>query len=231
MKVWRIVLFLGCWGILGTANLAASGSRESDPQFDFRNFDALEAGGGIQIEVVKGDSRVELVQGSDPGLEVHQRGSTLVFGHRPSFGGLNVEPVRFRVTLPVLRGANLGGGAGVVTTDTFSGTLNLQLSGGSAFTGGFEGDRLTVRIDGGGVVAMTGSAKILLIDASGGARFQSRPFVASEAELHLSGGADAQLTIQELAQIDASGGSSVEYSGSPRLLQHVSGGATIQSLD
>ncbi len=218
-------------GVLPFQAAGASGTAEHSPRYDFQNFDSIEVQAGIQVEVLEGDNKVELVQTPKPErLDVRQSGNTIIFGFKPLFWDTSFGPTKFKVWVPRLRSVALSGGAGARFFRTVGGDLTLELSGGAHADGAFEGDRLKVHLTGGSVAELRGLAKTADISNSGGAQFHARDFVAEEADVQLSGGAGAQLRIVHQAQIDASGGATLEYSGRPSVRQNVSGGATVRSF-
>jgi len=218
-------------GVVPFQLVSASGTSEVPQKYEFQNFDAIEAQAGIQVEVLEGENKVELVQTPKPErLDVHQSGGTLILAFKPLTWSTSFGPTKFKVWVPRLRGVTLSGGAGAQFSRTTGGDLTLELSGGSHAEGSFEGDRLNAHLTGGSLASLQGSAKTVDVSNSGGAQFHARDFVADQADVRLSGGAGAQLRIVHQAQIDASGGATLEYSGRPSIRQNVSGGATVRSV-
>jgi hypothetical protein len=120
--------------------------------------------------------------------------------------------------MPELTKLDLSGGSTAnmamnVTNKSFSATI----SGGSELTGSLQAQRLELELSGGSQSNLTGEADTMNIGASGGSRIQQESFRVNKAGINLSGGSQAHVYVQDMIEVDASGGSQVYYRGTPKL--------------
>ncbi len=90
-------------------------------------------------------------------------------------------------------------------------------------------EELGGEVSGGSAIELTGSAGALRLDVSGGSRLDLPQLTAGGADLTLSGGSNGRVTVTGTLDAEASGGSRLEYSGSPQLgTIDVSGGSAVE---
>jgi hypothetical protein len=117
------------------------------------------------------------------------------------------------------------GGADIVVKGSIPGkSLTLRLSGGSDFLGKVNVTDLDVQQSGGSDVRISGTADNLRVNASGGSDFRGYELLSASADLHASGGSDAELTVTKELSARASGGSDVHYKGNAVIKHSSSGG-------
>ncbi|HEX5641821.1 MAG TPA: head GIN domain-containing protein [Thermoleophilia bacterium] len=209
--------------------------------YDFTGFTRVTADGGFTVTVTRGAQYAVSVTVDDNLVEEHLKveldGETLRIGLEPlwAYRDLTLEA---RVTMPGLTGLEASGASTVSATGFTSGDpLALTVSGASALTlagagagrvtlevsgagrleGELEAQELAGEISGAGAVELRGSARRLELDASGGSRFELLSLPAVDAELRLSGGSRGAVTVTGTLSADVSGGSRLEYAGSPQL--------------
>ena len=71
----------------------------------------------------------------------------------------------------------------------------------------------------------------LWVSVSGASNFRGKHLVARQAELNASGASHINATVTEMLNADASGASSVEYSGTPRAKTRATGASHINARD
>ena len=109
------------------------------------------------------------------------------------------------------------------------GTVTLDVSGSSRVDGGAAMDELTGEVSGGSAVELGGSAARLALDASGGSHLGLPDLTAQDADLTLSGGSRGEVLVTRTLNVEASGGSRLEYAGDPELGNiDASGGSVVQ---
>jgi len=228
-KFWRRLLpSLGLVALSASPALALGTEETSSRKFDLAGFQTVEVQAGIQVELAAGPFLVQPLTSRLPrDLDVRVEGDRLILGYKPLAWGSHRGLVRFRVTMPVLKALELSGGAGAqVGPGLFDRTqATVLLAGGAQVHGEVATAKLRVSVSGGSQAYLQGSADELSLEASGGAGLPSPDLRVKDGQLLLSGGASADLILDDRARIDASGGSHVRYTGRPRLQQHLSGGA------
>ena len=84
-----------------------------------------------------------------------------------------------------------------------------------------------MKLDGGSVAAVSGSAGRLEMNCSGAAKVDARDLAAKTAKVALSGASTARVNVSEELNVAASGASSLKYSGQPKVEQKVSGASRV----
>ena len=203
--------------------------------YSLQGFDSIQVESGIQVELSEGSFSVERTSDPAPSnLVLTVEDHTLRLGFRMSwtswfFDGLR-NTARFRISLPHLRSLELSGGSRAQIQYAKGNDLSLSLSGGSQVKGTIKGGQIDAEFSGGSWATLEGAASSLKLEASGGAWFRSPSFTAQEGTFDLSGGSGARLVLLGAVSVEASGGSTLEYTGSPQIVrQSTSGGSTVRS--
>jgi hypothetical protein len=179
--------------------------------------------------VVSGPFEAEISQGQDYSvavtvddnmeryLDVEMRGSVLHIGFdAPSL--LRETTLRARVTMPDLRALEASG-ASRVSMEGFRPTsrFDMTVSGASMVKGELNADDLTLRISGASTVTLDGSAGDADIEVSGASRARLEELLLRDVEVEASGASSAALNLTGRLNADASGASSITYTGNPTL--------------
>jgi Putative auto-transporter adhesin, head GIN domain len=208
----RIALSLLLLMVLVVADAAAE-----TRTLNYTNFDDVSVEAGMRANISRADAYRVTATGAPEDLkrlEVKQSGTRLVFSLRPATrSGL----ITLDITLPALRRLALSGGAeGKLTMQTGAPSFAAELSGGSGLAGQINSKNMNLDDSGGGTITLSGSAGALRLTGSGGTRFELKNLPAASANITLSGGSTAVVTVN--GRIDASldGGSEVTYHGNAK---------------
>jgi hypothetical protein len=201
------------------------------------DFDAIEVGGAIDLQLLQGQSFVvEVESGDGPAsrivTEVHD--GTLRLRHEwsrfPDFTHSPPHRDIVRVTLPKLVALKASGASDVSSKGTVKGdSFRLEASGGADVTLDLAVDSLEVRTSGGSDVRLNGNARQTTLKSSGGSDLDASRLKSDTAHLYSSGGSDISIGQSGTLVANASGGSDISYSGEPRSMTiNKSGGAGVR---
>ncbi len=107
--------------------------------------------------------------------------------------------------------------------------LEVHISGGSSVYGKVDVKELSLSMSGGGRSELEGNPEKLTIEASGGSSSRNYNLTAANANLSLSGGSSAHISVSDFLTVQASGGSSVRYKGNPEVKTNLSGGSSVKT--
>ena len=238
----------------GLGQVIGSG-KPATKTFDYTGFTKVLVDSGFDVTVTQGDAYAVSVTVDDnlvkDKLKIELDGDTLRIGLAPLWQFRNVT-LKATVTMPRLSGLEASGAAAaaasgfasgdplalavsgastVKLTGVRAGVVSGAVSGGGRLEGRLEAQELGGAVSGAGEVTLTGAARTLKLDGSGGCTIDLSGLTVRDAELTLSGGADGKVLVIGTLSVSASGGAQLEYAGSPRLgAVHVSGGAEVRPV-
>ena len=179
---------------------------------DFSDFTAVDVGGGFKVEITQSSSysvRVTADNNTFDYIDVYKTGETLTIGLKSGYSFRNVT-LKADITMPNLYAVALSGGTHS-TAKEFTSTheFNLVLSGGSS-------------------LELEGAGGNLNFVASGGSRSDLSDFPVHNAIVLLSGGSQATINLDGKLDANLSGGSQLQYIGTPTMGDiYTSGGSAI----
>jgi hypothetical protein len=222
-------------------------------EIDIAGFSRIRVEGACSVEIVRSDSYGIVVPEEYYGrLRIRKEGDTLVIG-RKGIASILLFHARPRtvITMPQLYGLTLSGAShGKVVgfqsdhelfldlngashlemTSMAAGNMKIKISGASNLSGDVKtsGD---VRFDiaGASWVELAGSGDIARIDVSGASQARLARFALNNSEASISGASSASLRVNRRLDVNISGASRVEYTGSANLGKvSVSGASTLK---
>ncbi len=179
---------------------------------DFSDFTAVDVGGGFKVEITQSSSysiRITADNNTFDYIDVYKTDDTLNIGIKSGYSFRSVT-LKAYITMPNLYAAVLSGGTqGTAKEFTSTHEFNLVLSGGSS-------------------MELEGAAGNLNLVATGGSRSDLSDFPVHDANVVLSGGSQATINLDGTLNANLSGGSRLQYIGTPIMGDiNTSGGSTI----
>jgi hypothetical protein len=230
-----VLTFVGGIGVfLASDGVRGSGTIVTETR-DVDGFERVKICCGLKLILRQGETTSVSVTGDDnivPEIQTNVSGNTLVVKwdttidqHHPS------QQVVCDITMAVIEGVELSGGAELETAALTADQFTLKTSGGSRaeidslVAGTFELD------SSGGSNTSINSGQIAdqTVHLDGGDSLDAADMESQHADIEVSGGSDATIWVTESLVIKASGGGEVTYYGSPTVEQDVSGGSKVQS--
>jgi hypothetical protein len=235
-----LVLLLGVsLGLTGCQEVNGSGEMATW-DMDYLDFNRLEIGSAFDTKITYDSEflvRITIDKKLYEYLKIDQRGDTLRIRLKSGYAYHNTKQQAF-ITLPDLRylslsGASkaevngfsmthnldfsLSGGSKMELGHTLAGNCGFSLSGASSANGSVEMNNGKFNISGESWIQITGSGDSVTIDASGASEVTLGELTTTDADVHLSGASHALINVSERMDVHLSGGSELEYIGSPKL--------------
>jgi len=224
----------------------------NNQKLDYTDFKNLKVDSALSVDILRADFYSLTVGDDISRIKVEKVGDTLVIGRR----GLDLMAIfhprpHVVVTMPelyelTLSGACQGKAIGFQSGHSFTlklngashleinqmtaGSLKTDISGASNLAGdiNISGDA-RFEISGASRVELTGSGAAAGIELSGASQARLAGLTLQKAAVNISGASSAQLKISSSLDIDLSGASRLEYTGSPVLGRvQVSGASTLK---
>lgn len=163
-------------------------------------------------------------------IEIFVEGDELVVRMKSGISwswGSNDNPKLYLEDGQVLEEIRLSGATKLETAGTYkSGDLKVSGSGASDLTMQLESKALTFDMSGSSELDLSGSATSFEAEVNGASDVDASQLVVATAEVSCTGASEMKLNVSESLEVDASGASSVRYSGSPKKVDVKSSGAS-----
>ncbi len=219
--------------------------------YDLSDFSGIDGSGSYIIEIQKGEIysvKVIADKSIKDELVIEKRGDDLYLGFEPFSGNIRKSP-KVIIIMPDLTDVQLSGaseliaagfdsdndfncelsGSSVVNIDISAVDVTFDLSGSSDIYGILEADSIIMEISGSSDIELYGSSDFLEIDSSGASKGNLKGLSVNNADLELSGSSDFYLNLNGKLNLDASGASTVYYTGNVILGDvDLSGSSTIK---
>ena len=197
--------------------------------YDFSDFTGVHVASAFQAEIVRADDYSVEVTVDDnviEHLQVEQKGDTVYIGLKPNLN-LNRATQKARITLPVLTDLDASGAA-AVDLSGFQSSQNLQVdvSGASRVQGDIESGDLQTDVSGASTLRLTGSGEDADVKASGASTADLAAFSVANANANASGASRISLDVSGVLKAEASGASTVQYTGNPTVERSDASGAS-----
>lgn len=224
-----IITFIALLAVVFTA--AAQETRN----FSVSNFKELEIGSAFKIEVKQGSSYSVTASGRQEDLQDIQavvKDGALKVGYTKDNWNKNRKTVTVNITMPALEGVEFSGACSA-HVGNFTGVKNMdiEVSGASSVTMSFSASKVNLEVSGASVLNLTGSCDILNGEVSGASTFKGREFSSKEVTVDASGASSAYVMASNAVHAEASGASSVRYSGNVKDIHSSTSGASSVKRD
>ena len=212
-------------------NASAQGTRN----FNLTGFDKLSMGSAFRIEVQQGSKYSISTTGRSEDLDDLQatiKGDVLHLGYKNNSWNKNRKTVNVNITMPSLEAVDFSG-ACKANVAPFSGvrTMDIEVSGASQVNMEFSAPKVTFDLSGASSLILVGKGDILNGEVSGASSFKGRDFSAKTVNIDASGASSAAVVASNSLHADASGASSVRYSGGAKDVHSSSSGASSVKRD
>ena len=202
--------------------------------FNNTDFNELNILSALDVHLTQGNTYSVKAVGKTEDLEkvlVTQQGDELTVGLKG--GLLRTGKIVMHITLPTLRNIDISGSVTMSTTNDFTAAndFSADISGASKLTMSLIANKASFDISGTGYVNISGKINKLEVDLEGGSNADMMNLTATEASIQASGASKARVNVTGSIEAEASGASSIEYSGNPTVRKsETSGVSKIKSL-
>jgi hypothetical protein len=228
----------------------------STKEFNVSGFNRVHAKFAMEIEIVQSETCSVSVSGGETqvnNIQVVQDGEQLTISYNLNLVSILVAPfsrLHARISLPQLRELNITGAArgtvkGFNANGDFdlnvSGASNLELtdmsvnnskwdlSGASRISGNLDATKADIRVAGASRIELKGSARDLVMDASGASHIDLDDYPVHNANIKLTGASQSMVNVNGKLDVSLEGASRLEYQGQPSMGEtRVTGASTLK---
>jgi hypothetical protein len=224
----RTQLFLTMAILLAT--LSFNAIAQSNRNFTVTGFNKLSMGSAFKIEVKQGSNFSVATSGREEDLEDLEatvKNGTLHLGYKNNGWNKNRKTVNVNITMPALAGVDFSG-ASKANVASFSGvkSMEIEVSGASQVTMACSAPKVSVDLSGASSLSLSGQGDVLSGEVSGASSFKGREFSAKTVSIDASGASSAAIVASATVNAEASGASSIRYSGGAKDVHSSTSGAS-----
>lgn len=183
-------------------------------------FKNISVSSGIDVYLTQADDidvRVEASKNSRHRIITEVKGETLHIYVEGKFRWIAKDIRKVYVTAPTFKTIEASGGADIRGTDTIkSELLSLNSSGGADIYLITQTSTLKLNCSDGADINVKGNTNQLKATATAGSDINARNMKANHVDAIASGGADIEVFASETLNANASSGSDIKYTGSPK---------------
>ena len=188
-------------GVQGSGNLKSE-------KRDVSDFKEVEAGGAVTVEITAQKDFSLEVEADDNLLSLIKTevsGDTLKISMRDRISPKN--KIRIKISLPELNGLDISGASNAIVSNVKTDSLRLEASGASKIT-------------------IDGEANSLESEASGASRIDAENLKVEDADVQANGASNTTVSATNKLKADASGASTIYYTGEPNSFSPNTSGAS-----
>lgn len=187
------------------SDIHGNGKREVQKR-DVGSFTSIATNGAFNIEVTSQKNLSLEIEGDENVLSLvtTEVGDNKILRVENSSNYLPSEPVRLRISVPDLEGISVNG----------AGHIDIK---------GLNNDKFVIDSNGAATIVVSGTTKLVEIDASGAGKVDTQNLHASRAVVDAKGVAKIDLDVSDQLDVTISGPSSVTYKGDPIVNKTING--------
>ena len=203
--------------------------------FNLSGFSKLAMGSAFRIEVKRG-SKYSISTSGRPedlaDLEASVKGDELHLGYKGNNWNKNRKTVLVNITMPSLYGVDFSG-ACKANVAAFTGvkSMDIEVSGASQVNMEFSAPKVSFDLSGASSLILVGQGEVLSGEVSGASSFKGRDFSAKTVNIDASGASSAAVVASNTVHAEASGASSIRYSGAAKDIHSSTSGASSVKRD
>lgn len=203
-----LTFITGCHGVHFGSGVAGSGIRKTEKRV-VAEFKKIEVGGGFKVDIVAGQQEQTIeIEGDDnvlPLISFSIKNGTLYIENDKPYNVKN--PVHIKIAAKDIQSLGISGAC-----DT-----NVK---------NIKADRFELNVSGASDVKIQGEAASLKIDSSGASEIDTEKLTARAVNVSTSGAGTTRVFASEEISADASGASTIIYSGDPKVVNKKDSGAS-----
>jgi len=218
-------------------NHVVPSSKVTTQQFTMSDFDMIDASSAFSVYVTFSDTEESIeIEANDnlhQHIEVKKVNNVLEIGFENNFHVTGSARLNAYVKTKHVSGYMASGASRFIVEDPIiDNEVSVYLSGASNFSGVIEANKLFADLSGASVMYVEGVSNSMDIRATGASVIKDYGFETKILKADLSGASNAQMTVLEEIDIEASGASNLKYKGNAVIAyQDLSGASSIKKVN
>lgn len=193
---------------------------------------AISAGMNLYLEQgVKEYLKVEAEDNIIQNITTEVNGGKLTVKFKNLIGGVNAtKPINIYLTVINLKELDASSGTSVSSKEINTDSLKIDISSGAEGEMIVNANSVDVNLSSGSMLKLSGIAENQKASLSSGVDYRAADLLSKNAEINVSSGASAKVSVSDNLDVSISSGGSVEYSGTPAIVSNISSGGSIKNV-
>ena len=220
---------------LSSCSSITARGRQEIYEFTVTSYDKVRVEGSIKINYYASPSN-KVILALQPNIREYYtveviNGELIVRPTREISFKSNNFPV-LTISTPVLNQLLVSGACEFTAFDKItSDSLTVKISGAAEVNAEVDVNNFSVDLSGAGELKFSGRADTADFRLSGAGNINALSLTTTEAVINVSGASTIRISCSEILSVMASGACTVEYRGSPRVNQNISGAVNIRQIE
>jgi hypothetical protein len=201
----------------------------AEKTFSIVDFDRLEIGSGLHIEVEQGSFYSISASGDRRNVDdlvVEKEGSTLIVRYKNSRERRYDTDIK--ITCPELHSVIFSGASdSKVSGFQTDGSFDVYLSGASLCQLDIDATELRAVLSGASYLNLRGEGDVMEADLSGASSLKAFRYNVKRGDIELTGASHGEVNVSEILNVVASSASHLIYQGSPSVSSELSGASSV----
>jgi hypothetical protein len=213
-------------GIRGSGNVVTQ-------ERSVTGFDKVAVSAGMNLYLEQGSKEYLKLEAEDniiQNIVTEVNGGKLTVKYKNLFGGISTgEPVNVYLTIINLKELDASSGTSINSKEINTDSLKLDISSGAAGEMTIKAVSIDLGLSSGSTLKLSGTVESQKANLSSGSFYRASDLASKKAEIDVSGGSSAKVSVSDNLDVNISSGSSVEYSGTPAIVSNISSGGSLKS--
>ena len=187
------------------------------------DFEKIKVSQSIEIELSQGANKsFEIIASDDArkNLEIEVENGELSIGFKKQSMFINNSKVKILITNPTISSLTASSSAKIVGMNTIkSNNLVLKSSSGSEMEVSVDTDQLFITASSGSSIEVKGISNTVTANSSSGSSIEANTLTCGAAIANSSSGSSIEFGIIKSLNASSSSGSSIDYKGTPQIIQ------------
>jgi hypothetical protein len=214
-------------GISGSGNVVTEERSVS-------GFDKVAINAGMNLYLEQGSKEYLKLEAEDniiQNITTEVKGGKLTVKYKNLLGGINTtEPVNVYLTVINLKELDASSGTSISGKEINTDSLKIDISSGAEGEMIVNANSVDANLSSGSTLKLSGTVENQKVNLSSGVDYRAADLKSKNANISVSSGASARISVSDNLDVNISSGGNVEYSGTPAIVSNISSGGSIKSV-
>ncbi len=226
MLVLSAVSCISITGIRGSGNVVTEERSVS-------GFDKVAISAGMNLYLEQGSREYLKIEAEDNILQnitTEVNNGKLTVRFKNLIGSVSsTEPINVYLTVVNIKELDASSGVVIDSKEINADNLKIRISSGASGEIIIKANSLDVNLSSGSTLKLSGTVESQKADLSSGVEYRASDLASKNADINLSSGASAEISVSDNLDVNISSGASVEYSGTPAIVSNISSGGSLKN--